>query len=266
VDFLNRISAIGFKGIQISPQQAHDEEFLSALTDSGMVSAEIYVPIRCTVNGVLDGEDEATKGIIDSGVVSSTQMIVFAVDGSDDRDRVAGKAHAGPALTHDGMRSLANHIERWAAYAEQKGIPSSFHPHAATYVETPEETEELMTLLPHTVGFCLDTGHWLVGGGDPVQAARQYGARITHVHVKDVSGEVLEKMISGEYPTMTIAVDDYKLFVPAGTGLLNLSSLFDALADSGASGWLMSEQDTAWEPSEEKSEISYANIKTALSS
>ena len=121
-----------------------------------------------------------------------------------------------------------------------------------------------MSLLPESVGLCLDSGHWIVGGGDPVEAARYYGKRITHVHVKDVSEEVLQKMISGEYPTMGVAVDDHKLFVPAGTGLLKLEEFFAALDSSGASGWLMSEQDTAWEPSEEKSIISYSNIDHAL--
>lgn len=263
-DFLSRISQIGFQGIQISPSQAHDDDFRSTLADAGMVSAEIYVPIRCTVDGVINGEDEETKKIIDAGHLSNTSMIVFAVDGSADRDRVAGKAEHGPALTTEGMQSLARHIAQWAEYASTLGIASSFHPHAATYIETPAETHTLMSLLPDTVGLCLDSGHWIVGGGDPVEAAHHYGKRITHVHVKDVSEEVLAKMISGEYPTMTIAVDDYKLFVPAGTGLLNLEAFFSALDSSGARGWLMSEQDTAWEPSEEKSVVSFSNIEKAL--
>lgn len=263
--FLSRIAAIGFEGIQISPSQAQDPDFLTQLRGVGMVSAEIYVPIRCDVNGVLPGEDGETQKIIDAGKVSNTEMVVFAVDGSEDRDRVAGKAHLGPSLTENGFASLAEHIAKWARYAAEQGMRSSFHPHAATYIETPQETEALMTLLPESVGLCLDSGHWIVGGGDPVVAARHYGTRITHVHVKDVSKEVLEKMISGEYPTMTIAVDDYKLFVPAGTGLLQLEPFFTALDANGASGWLMSEQDTAWEPSEEKSKLSFSHIERALS-
>ena len=263
-DFLSRIAAIGFQGIQISPEQAHDHDFRDALEHVGMTSAEIYVPIRCTVDGVLPGEDEETKKIIDAGKLSKTHMVVFAVDGSDDRDRVAGRAETGPALTDGGFASLAAHISRWARYAEELGMRSSFHPHAATYIETPGETEALMSLLPEMVGLCLDTGHWIVGGGDPVEAALQYGPRITHVHVKDVSEEVLASMVSGKHATMTIAVDDFKLFVPAGTGLLRLKDLFDALEQGGASGWLMSEQDTAWEPQEEKSILSYQNIVAHL--
>jgi sugar phosphate isomerase/epimerase len=54
------------------------------------------------------------------------------------------------------------------------------------------------------------------------------------------------------------------LFVPAGTGLLNLRTLFLALEKVGFTGWLMSEQDSAWEPSEAASGISIANMKAAL--
>ena len=33
---------------------------------------------------------------------------------------------------------------------------------------------------------CLDTGHLLIGGGDPVRVAREHPERIAHMHLKDV--------------------------------------------------------------------------------
>jgi inosose dehydratase len=117
---------------------------------------------------------------------------------------------------------------------------------------------------PSIVGLCLDVGHWIVGGADPIEAVDDYRNRITHVHVKDVSHEVLQKMLSGQIETMSLAVDEFKLFVPAGTGVLDLRSLFLALEKVGFTGWLMSEQDSAWEPSEAASGISIANMKAAL--
>ena len=83
-----------------------------------------------------------------------------------------------------------------------------------------------MAMLSEKIGLCLDVGHWIVGGGDPVLAVAEYGHRISHVHVKDVSGDVLAKMISKEVETMGFAVDELKLFVPAGTGLLKVKELF----------------------------------------
>ena len=262
--FLRRISEYGFTGIQVSCEQSESEEFRGFMKKYEIEAAEIYVPIRCSIDGVLPGEDSEVEKILTSGAQSKVQNAVFAIDGSKDRDESAANADAGPGFTDAGFKSVANFVEKWAVRAHELGMASSFHPHGGTYIETPRETKILMSLLSEKVSLCLDVGHWLVGGGDPVAAAREYGKRVTHVHVKDVSGEVLQKMKNKEVPNMGYAVDELKLFVPAGTGLLKVRELFIALEESGFSGWLMSEQDTAWEPTEEKSAESMANIQKAL--
>lgn len=262
--FLRKLSEYGFKGIQVSPEQSESEEFRGLMKKNGIEAAEIYIPIRCTVDGVINGEDRETEKILLAGAQAQVQNAVFAIDGSPDRDKSAANADAGPGYTDAGFLSVADHVKRWAVRAAELGMASSFHPHGGTYIETPRETKKLMALLPESIGLCLDVGHWLVGGGDPVAAAREYGTRVTHVHVKDVSGEVLTQMKNRELPSMGYAVDELKLFVPAGTGLLKVRELFIALDEVGFSGWLMSEQDTAWEPAEEKSAISMANIQRAL--
>lgn len=263
--FLSRIAEYGFKGIQISGSQAQSPLFLSHMKSNGLVPAEQYLAIRCDQEGPMEGSEAESAQTIREAVIAKVEMVVFAVDGSDDRDRCAGRADSGPQVSTEGVAKLANHIEKFAQLAANQGIRSSFHPHAATYVESERETANLMALLnPELVGLCLDVGHWIVGGGDPVKAVNHYGARITHVHVKDVSGEVLARMLSGNIATMNTAVEEFKLFVPAGTGILKLRELFQALGEVSFAGWLMSEQDSAWEPSEEASRISISNIKAAL--
>jgi sugar phosphate isomerase/epimerase len=64
---------------------------------------------------------------------------------------------------------------------------------------------------------------------------------------------------------MHLAVHKDKLFVPAGTGILDLNQLFNGLQNIDFKGWLMSEQDSAYDPSEEASAISIRKIKTHLS-
>src|SRR5438876_777760 len=71
----------------------------------------------------------------------------------------------------------------------------AFHHHGGTYVETPDELEQLMAATdPEVVGICLDTGHYLMGGGEPVTALRRYGERVRHVHLKDIDPGVLARM------------------------------------------------------------------------
>ena len=263
--FLDGIASYGFTGIQISGEQALSVEFLDLMKARGISSSEQYFAIRCDEDGPLEGsEAESTQTIIQAAG-AQVQMLVIAVDGSADRDRCAGRADSGPQLSALGYERLADQIQSTALAAAAVGINSSFHPHAATYIESETETHRLFDLMdPNLVGMCLDVGHWLVGGGDPISAVSRYANRITHLHVKDVNSEVLNKLLSGEIESMNTAVEDYKLFVPAGTGLLNLPELFRALDAISYVGWLMSEQDSAWEPAEAASGISISNIKLAL--
>lgn len=262
--FLLEIAQYGFAGIQVSGEQAESSEFRELMKKYYVAPAEQYLPIKCNENGLLPGAEAEAELIIKQAAGAGVEMIVFAADGSEDRDRSAGNADNGPGLSETGFKVMAEFVERHAAVAATHGMKPSFHPHGATYIETPRETKKLMAMLSEKIGLCLDVGHWIVGGGDPVAAVSEYGHRITHIHVKDVSGEVLAKMLSKEVETMGFAVDELKLFVPAGTGLLKVKELFTALDKFNYSGWLMSEQDTAWEPSQEASAVSMANIQAAL--
>ena len=47
------------------------------------------------------------------------------------------------------------------------------------------------------VGWCLDTGHLLIGGADPV-AFCDHGHRIVHAHLKDVDTAIAARLRSGE--------------------------------------------------------------------
>ena len=60
------------------------------------------------------------------------------------------------------------------------------------------------------------------------------------------------------------AVEDHYLFTPAGEGVLDLAGFIAELEKIGFGDWMMSEQDKAREPAEEKSGISMRNIKVAL--
>ena len=264
-DFLTRIAAYGFKGIQISVEQANSDSFLTQMKANGLATVEQYLDIACDENGPLLMADAHSQEIVDAAIRAGVEMLVFAADGTLERDIYAGRTHLGPHLNETGYQRLADHITKYALQAKTAGMRSSFHPHSATFIETPDETRKLMELLDdELVGMCLDVGHWIVGGGDPVQGVIEYGKRITHVHIKDVDPEILKKLIAGEYERMHVAVEDHFLFVPAGEGALDLKGLFAELEKIGFSDWMMSEQDKAREPAEEKSGVSMRNIEAAL--
>jgi inosose dehydratase len=263
-EVVSKFQEYGFKGIQISETHARSAEYRKLFADHEIEAAELYIAIKCEIDSIAQNSDEETKRQIDAAKFGGVEMVVFAVDGTHDRDIVTSNAQNGPHLSTLGYKALAEHLNKWGRYCDELGMRFSFHPHSATYIETPEETRELFALLDPKMGLCLDVGHWIVGGGDPIGAINEYGSRITHIHVKDVDGDVLRRLKSREIESMEFAVVEHKIFAPAGTGLLDLPVLFAALDQIGFQGWLMSEQDSAWEPSEEKSEVSMANISAAL--
>ena len=126
----------------------------------------------------------------------------------------------------------------------------AFHPHAATWIEAPDEVDAIASRLSGRARLCLDVGHYTVGGGDPVEAIERHGALIGHVHVKDVDGDVLRRLRTREISGFEASVRE-RIFTELGNGILDLAGVLHALDGIGYSGWLMVEQDSSWlQPSE----------------
>ena len=66
----------------------------------------------------------------------------------------------------------------------QRGVTAVLHPHVGTMVETRADVDRV--LAGSAIPLCLDTGHLLIGGTDPVELARTVPDRVAHVHLKDV--------------------------------------------------------------------------------
>ncbi|MDQ2688942.1 MAG: sugar phosphate isomerase/epimerase, partial [Chloroflexota bacterium] len=165
-----------------------------------------------------------------------------------ERDALSGRidpdAPRWPTAAFDGLAELLGEL----AAAAPEGVKIAVHPHTATWIEAPDEVEALAERLPATgAGLCLDAGHYLVGGGDPVEAINRYGPLVTHVHVKDVDPGVLGRLRGGEIESFGAAVRE-RIFTEPGNGALDLAGVLSALDRIGYTGWLMVEQDSSWLP------------------
>src|SRR5262249_37482024 len=119
---------------------------------------------------------------------------------------------------------------------------------------------------PARIGICLDVGHHLVGGGDPVATLRQLGDRVTHLHLKDVDGRALARLRDGTVPTLSEAVQQEHIFTELGAGILDLDGVLEGLDGRGYAGWLMVEQDTSWQPPSESAAIGRRVLSVSLRS
>jgi inosose dehydratase len=160
-------------------------------------------------------------------------LVLAAATGLDGYD-------ARPELDAFGWKTLLSNLDRLAELAASVGITGSLHPHVGTMVEGPGEVDRVLD--GSAVGLCLDTGHLLVGGTDPVALARRAAERVVHVHLKDVDPSAASAVREGR-ATYTGAVAG-GMYRPLGQGGIDLASLIGALEGAGYSGWYVMEQDT----------------------
>ncbi|MFC4908057.1 sugar phosphate isomerase/epimerase family protein [Actinomadura gamaensis] len=152
------------------------------------------------------------------------------LDGYDER----------PLLDATGWLTLLANLDRIAAHAADAGVRAVLHPHVGTMVERPGEVQRVLD--GTSIGLCLDSGHLLIGGTDPVGLAARRPDRIAHVHLKDVDAALAERVRSGGL-TYTEAVRD-GLYRPLGKGDVDVAELVASLEAAGYDGWYVLEQDT----------------------
>jgi inosose dehydratase len=213
----------------------------------GLSLAGAFVPVALARPEAIDaGIQHAVRlARLLAGAGAADAMIVL----SDDNATVPNRtARAGRVREEDGLRAcewdaFARHASRIAtAVREATGMRTAFHHHCAGYVETPHEIDALMSRTdPSLLGLCLDTGHLMYGGGDPLVAAAIYASRIWHVHFKDCDPAVLEQARTGAWDYHTAV--RRRIFCELGRGMVPFGDVRDALRSQNYSGWIVVEQD-----------------------
>ncbi len=178
------------------------------------------------------------------------------------RSKVAGRVKGEDGQRYPAFRAFVDALQGLARIADRAGLQLVFHNHAGSYVETPAELDQLLASTDPLVGLCLDTGHCLVGGGDPVQVIRRWGQRLRYVHLKDVSGAALKESVREELDFFGAL--RRRVFTEVGTGMLDLRGVLAALSERDYRGWLVCEQDTTWRSPLESATLARRNLAAAL--
>jgi inosose dehydratase len=76
-----------------------------------------------------------------------------------------------------------------ARLCEEFKIPIAIHNHGpGSRYDKIRDVEQALRGQPDWIGVCIDTGHYLRSGEDPVEVVRRFGKRVYAVHLKDVKG------------------------------------------------------------------------------
>jgi inosose dehydratase len=263
---LDDIARTGYDGCQLGLGFPQGDALKGVLGARELRLAEVYASIPATTDGPTPSALADVRERLRLLGAGGGEVLCVAFDGSPDRDGSAGRADdpSTARLTDDGWARTVDLLETVAAETRAAGGRIAFHPHAGTYIETPAEVERLAgSIDAATLPFCLDVGHYTIGGGDPVAALQTYGERVTHVHLKDVDPEVLAGLRDGTVAGFGAGVRR-RLFTELGAGVLDLDAILGALAERRYAGWLMVEQDSGWPPPAESAAIGRRVLAAAI--
>jgi len=232
---LAEMAAVGVSATELGPEGflPSDAAELATLLDSyGLSCVGAFAPVL-----LHDADHDPVVDItapLDALVASGAEVLVLAAatgtHGYDSR----------PTLDDREWATLLANLDRLAVSAAHRGVLAVLHPHVGTMVENRNDVERV--LAGSAIGLCLDTGHLLIGGTDPLQLAREVPGRIAHAHLKDVDASLAARVQAGEL-TYTEAVRE-GMYVPLGTGDVDIAGIVTALRRNGFDGWFVMEQDT----------------------
>ena len=204
----------------------------ATLSRAGLRAVGGFVPI--VLHDAGNDPVPAIEAELDSFVAAGATRLVLSADtgqvGYDSR----------PTLSEEQWGTLLSNLDRLVHVAAARGVVASIHPHVGTMIESHGDVQRVLN--GSHIGLCLDTGHLLIGGTDPVELASQHATRISHVHLKDVRRDLAERVQRTEL-TYTDAVR-LGMYTPLGTGDIDIARIVTSLEVAGYAGYYVLEQDT----------------------
>jgi inosose dehydratase len=210
-----------------------------------LVGAFVPVPLA-DASTHADGENTAVRTarlLRDAGGFDA--VVVLSDDNGrvEERERCAGRVRPEQGLSPQQWTTFADGAMRVArAVREQTGLRTVFHEHCGGYVETEAEIDELMARTdPTLLRLCLDTGHIVYGGGDPLKVLERHAHRVWHVHFKDCDPAVATTARATNLGYLSAVRS--RLFCELGAGGVDFRQVVEALKRHAYDGWIVVEQD-----------------------
>ncbi|WP_250563198.1 TIM barrel protein [Sphaerisporangium fuscum] len=169
------------------------------------------------------------RSFAEGGVETVVLAAATGADGYDER----------PVLDIGGWKTLLGNLGRLLDEAEEFGRAVTLHPHVGTMIEKRDEVDRVLD--GSAMPLCLDTGHLLIGGTDPLDLVSRAAARVAHVHLKDVDATLAEQVSAGKLGyTEAVRAAIYR---PLGRGDVDVAGIVTRLGQAGYQGWYVMEQD-----------------------
>lgn len=232
---LSEMRGAGLTATELGPDgflPTEPAELTAVLDAQGLSCVGGFVPVVLHDAGY-DPADDLTGPLAALGAAGAGVVVLAAATGAEGYD-------SRPVLDEAEWTTLLINLDRLADLAGAAGLLAVLHPHVGTMVETRSDVDRVLS--GSAIPLCLDTGHLLIGGTDPLELAKAVPHRIKHTHLKDVDAALAARVQSGEL-TYTDAVRA-GMYTPLGTGDIDIAGIVSVLRDNGFDGWFVMEQDT----------------------
>jgi inosose dehydratase len=233
---LAEMSELGLRATELGPTGylGDDPGLVRDLLDHhGLRLIGGFLPVTMHVDAGLDlsDADSAVRILAAAGA----EVVVLAAQSAD------GGYDRKVALDDAEWDTLLGHLKRLEELVRAHGLRPTLHPHAGTAIE--DRASVLRLLESSDVDLCLDTGHLVIGGTDPLELVATAAGRVAHVHLKDTRLPVAAKVANGAISYIDAVRAG--LYTPLGDGDLDIAGIVGALEAAGYRGWYVLEQDTA---------------------
>jgi len=232
---LREMSELGLGATEFGPDgflPMQPELKASILKEHNMTAVGGFVPV------ILHRADHdpvpAVKKELESYKAAGAKVLVLAANSGID-----GYDAKLPVLSDADWQILFNNLNRLQQVAAEVGVKAVLHPHVGTMIETQDHV--MRVVAGSTIPFCLDTGHMIIGGTDPVAFAQNHAERVAHSHLKDVDLSWAKKVQSNELSYYDAVVQG--MYRPLGQGDVDIRTIVRSLIKSGYTGWFVLEQD-----------------------
>lgn len=233
---LREAAALGIGAVEAGPDgflPSRPEDAVDLLRRHGLGLVGGFVPVVLHRPEIRAAELESVERQAKLFAAAGGGMMVLAAStGLEDYEE---STDLSDAEWDELFASLAQ-IEEIGA---KHGLHVVMHPHYGTAIEKPHQIRRF--LAGCETGLCLDTGHVMVGGGEPMEIARAAAERVRHVHLKDVDRRLAGRVVSGEVGYEEAVRQE--MYRPLGEGDVDLRGVLELLQGTGYRGWFVLEQD-----------------------
>lgn len=243
---LDECEKAGFNGIELGPVGFFPEEperlgealeKRNLTLTAGVVFRPFHDPNSW--EDVLDGAHRTFKSLVSHG--AKTGVLIDSI--ATERALTAGRPNEARRLEQSDWQSMMKRVETIAKIGtEEYGLNIALHGHAAGFIEYQDEIERTLDAVEEKyLSLCIDTGHCLYAGFDPIEFYKQHQDRTSYLHFKDIDPVIKETVIENRINFYDAIAQG--LFCNLGKGLCDFKQLFETMKATNFQGWSTIEQE-----------------------